>query len=183
VERNSTQRLWSFALDGSDPRLVLADLKPVGYHLWLSKDRLAAYVLGTPSSLHLVRADGSRDTVIARDIGRALQPMPGAVLFSYTQRDTTKRLRVMGAYRIADDPFPQPLVYLPEDNEYHTWTPSGTLLTVSKGVLLRWNGKTGRIAAWLPVADLTPNGVKNVSRLVVSPDGKWLAFVAEPSTP
>jgi WD40 repeat protein len=183
VERDSTQRLWSFALDGRDPRLVLKDLRPVGYHLWVAKDRLAAYVLGTPATLHLVSADGTRDTVVARDIGRALQLIPGATLFSFAQRDTAKHLRIVGAWRHGDDPAVEPLVMAPDDNEYHAWTPTGTLLTVSKGVLLRWNGKTGRIAAWLPVADLTVNGLKNVSRLAVSPDGKWLAIVAEPATP
>jgi hypothetical protein len=89
----------------------------------------------------------------------------------------------MGAYRVAEDPYPQPLVYLPDDNEYHAWTPHGVLLTASHGVLQRWNGKTGRIGAWLPVADLATAGVKNVSRLAVSPDGRWLAFVAEPLAP
>jgi|SRR5579862_265872 len=32
VEPDSTQRLWSFRLDGTDPRLVIERLKPVGYH-------------------------------------------------------------------------------------------------------------------------------------------------------
>src|SRR6266550_6831098 len=31
VETDSTQRLWSFALNGSDPKVVLEALKPVGY--------------------------------------------------------------------------------------------------------------------------------------------------------
>jgi hypothetical protein len=181
VERDSTQRLWSFAMDGSDPRLVLRELKPVGYHLWLAKDRLAAYVLGTPTTLHLVSADGRRDTVVARDVGRALQPMPGNVHFSFTQRDTLHRLRVMGAYRLAEDPFPQPLAVLPEDDEYHAWTPEGALLSASAGSIVRWNARTGEDAEWLPVAAIP--GVRNISRLAVSPEGRWLAFVAEPTAP
>jgi hypothetical protein len=180
VERDSTQRLWSFAMDGRGPRLILRDLKPVGYHLWLGADRLAAYVLGAPNTLHLVNADGTRDTVVARDVGRALQLIPGSTLFSFAQRDSAKHLRIVGAWRHGDDPAVEPLIMAPDDNEYHAWTPTGVLLTASHGVLLRWNGKTGRIGAWLPVADLTVNGVKNVSRLAVSPDGRWLAFVAEP---
>ncbi|MCY7378713.1 MAG: hypothetical protein LH467_05150, partial [Gemmatimonadaceae bacterium] len=71
VERDSTQRLWSFALDGSDPRLVLTALQPVGYHVWLRADRLAAYVLGTPSTLHVINRDGSNDVVGPPPIGGA----------------------------------------------------------------------------------------------------------------
>ena len=52
VEHDSTQRLWSFALDGSDPQLlVLAALKPVGYHAWIDPNNLALFVLGNPNAL------------------------------------------------------------------------------------------------------------------------------------
>ncbi|MDX1675452.1 MAG: hypothetical protein R3314_11715, partial [Longimicrobiales bacterium] len=50
VEADSTQRLWSFAPDGSRPRLVLEDVAPVGYHAW-SDDRVALFVLGDPPTL------------------------------------------------------------------------------------------------------------------------------------
>jgi len=69
------------------------------------------------------------------------------------------------------------------DNEFHVWTPNGELLTASRGSLQRWNGRRGDQSAWIPLTDLTTNGVKNVSRLAVSPDGRWLAFVAEPTAP
>jgi hypothetical protein len=35
VEADQTQRLWSFANDGSDPKVVIEALKPVGYHVWI----------------------------------------------------------------------------------------------------------------------------------------------------
>src|SRR5258707_11489719 len=34
VEADGTQRLWRFTMDGTEPELVLADVKPVGYHAW-----------------------------------------------------------------------------------------------------------------------------------------------------
>ena len=218
VERDSTQRLWSFANAGGDPRLVLTALKPVGYHGWLGRSRLAAYVLGTPSTLHLVNSDGTRDTVIARDVGRAVQPLePGVgTRFSFTQRDSAGRLTInfysgrtvrqrfghqtvtirrsataapAGTRTTLVDSVsatleaPYPLIAAAADNEFHAWTPDVILVTAAESVLMRWNGSLGAASAWLPVADLKPFGVKNVSRLAFSPDGWWLAFVAEPSTP
>src|SRR5262245_65048568 len=41
VEKDSTQRLWSFTLSGTDPQVILPALKPVGYHAWLDADHLA----------------------------------------------------------------------------------------------------------------------------------------------
>jgi hypothetical protein len=179
VERDSTQRLWSFALDGSDPQLVLATLKPVGYYAWLDSTRLVAYVLGTPSTLHFLSRDGSVDEIRARDIGRAVHREPTMDAYSFTQRSGANALSIVtqpiagGARELVTSAMP--------DNEFHAWTPSGELLTASHGALLRWN--RNEVSPWALVADLTTNGVKNVSRLAVSPDGRWLAFVAEPTTP
>ncbi len=181
VERDSAQRLWSFAMDGSDPRLVLPALAPVGYHAWLNASRLVTYVLGAPSTLHLVSLDGATDEVRARDVGRAVHRVPGRPLYSYTQRDTSGALwivaqEVSGASLAA-------ILRAPADNEFHAWTPDGVLLSASNGVLLRWSAPGQGTFRWLPTARLDAFGVKNVSRLAVSADGKWLAFVAEPVSP
>jgi WD40 repeat protein len=179
VERDSTQRLWSFALDGSDPQLLLATLQPVGYHAWLTPARLAAYVLGSPATLHVIGRDGSGDEVRARDVGRALQRIPGQSWYSFTRRDSTN------GFWIVAQPFEggplSPLVRAPEDNEYHAWTPDGALLSATNGSLVRWNARTGSEGEWIPIASIA--GVRNISRIAVSPDGRWLAFVAEPAAP
>jgi hypothetical protein len=180
VEADSTQRLWSFALDGSNPQLLLTLLKPVGYHAWLGPTKLATFVLGTPATLHVIDSDGSRDEIRARDIGRSLQRIPGKDAFSYTQRDSARALCIMTQPVTGESE--RMLVRTPADNEYHAWTPDAQLLSATRSVLVRWNRALDATSGWLPVADLSKNGVRNVSRLAVSPDGKWLAFVGEPVT-
>jgi hypothetical protein len=179
VERDSTQRLWSFALDGSDPQLLLPALQPVGYHAWLGSNRLLAYVLGAPSTLHVIDRDGRNDEVRARDVGRALQRIPGQGWYSFTRRDSTRAAWIV-AQPLEGGPL-APLVRTPSDDEYHVWTPEGALLSASRGAIVRWNGRTGGEGEWLSIATIP--GVKNISRLTVSPDGRWLAFVAEPLAP
>lgn len=181
VERDSTQRLWSVGLDGRDPQVILPAMKPVGYYAWLSPTKLATFVLGTPSSLHVVESDGNRDEVRARNIGRALHRIPGQQTFSYTQADSTRALWIMT--RPINGESESLIVRAAPDNEFHAWTPDGTLLSATRDVLVRWNRALDASSAWVPVANLSTSGVKNVSRLTVSPDGKWLAFVAEPIAP
>ena len=178
VEADSTQRLWSFALDGSNPQLLLTVLKPVGYHAWLGPAKLVTFVLGTPATLHVIDSDGSHDEIRARDIGRALQRIPGKDAFSYTQRDSNKALWIMSQPVTGESE--TMLVQAPADNEYHAWTPDALLLSATRSMLVRWNRALDATSGWLPVTDLSKYGVRNVSRLAVSPDGKWLAFVAEP---
>ena len=180
VERDSTQRLWSFNLDGTDPQILLSAQKPVGYHAWLGPSKLVTFVLGTPATLHVIDSDGHGDTIRARDIGRALQRVPGRNAFSYTHRDSARAYSIMTQPVVGESE--TVVVKAPVDNEYHAWTPDGMLLTVSQGKLLRWNGAIDSTSGWLPVADISA-GVKNISRLAVSPDGKWLVFVAEPVSP
>lgn len=179
VERDSAQRLWSFALDGRDPRLLLPAIQPVGYHAWLGSRRLALFVLGTPATLHVVNADGTGDEVRARDVGRAIQRVPGKNWYSFAQRENGRELWIT-AQPFEGGP-PSELVRAPADNEYHAWTPDGALLSASEGAIVQWNTLTGDDGAWVPIA-VVP-GVKNISRLAVSLDGRWLAFVAEPASP
>jgi Tol biopolymer transport system component len=180
VEKDSTQRLWSFSLDGTDPQILLSAQKPVGYHAWLGPAKLVTFVLGTPATLHVIDSDGSGDTIRARDIGRALQRVPGKNAFSYTHRDSARAYSIMTQPVVGEGE--AVVVKAPSDNEYHAWTPDGVLLTVSQGKLLRWNRAIDSTSGWIPVADISA-GVKNISRLAVSPDGKWLVFAAEPASP
>ena len=181
VERDSTQRLWSFRLDGSDPQLVLESIAPVGYHAWLDQFRVVLYVLGTPSTLHVVRRDGSEDEVRASHIGRTIQRVPAQDWYSFVQLDSTRTPWVVA------QPFEggavSRLVRLAEDNEFYAWMPDGTLVSATRGGLVRWNGVSGDGSAWTPMPGVSRLPVKNISRLAVSPDGRWLAFVAEPAVP
>ena len=84
VEADGTQRLWRFALDGTQPELVLRDIKPVGYHAWGSASALVLFVLGQqgqPATLQVADAPNRprRDRghgdwqVVAADSGRRHQ--------------------------------------------------------------------------------------------------------------
>jgi hypothetical protein len=172
VERDSTQRLWKFPLDGGDPpSLVLRALRPVGYHVWVGDHTIGAFVLGSPNALVLVDARTERADTLARDIGRALVRVPGRDAFTFQQLggDTTwvseVDVRTQGVRRVAP---------LPPRAEYHLWTPAGQLVTAAGTRLLLW--VDGR---WDVLADFAELGVRGISRLALSPRGDRIAFVAE----
>jgi dipeptidyl aminopeptidase/acylaminoacyl peptidase len=77
VEADKTQRLWQFPLAGGTPALVLTNIKPVGYHVWLDANTLALFVLGQPNTLQLVDVKTEKAEVLAQSIGRALHRLPG----------------------------------------------------------------------------------------------------------
>src|SRR5262249_51083076 len=126
VEKDSTQRLWSFRLDGSDPRLVISGIKPVGYHAWVDSQTVALFVLGTPNSLFVANIKTGRADTIAQDIGRSLSSLPNGGGFSFTQRapDTSWTLTVVdmrssiGGRQAA---FPLPVAKMPKGADYVVW--------------------------------------------------------------
>lgn len=176
VEADSTQRLWSFRLDGGDPALVLPDIAPVGYHAWVDEDRVALYVLGSPPTLQLAdRRTGGADTVAA-EIGRSLQRVPGGRLVSFVDRSAEPWWLAMldperGAIRR--------LVATLEGSEDHAWTPGGIALMGSGSRLYAFDPT--RDEAWRPVADLAEHGIGGITRIAVAPDGSRLAVVSTPA--
>jgi dipeptidyl aminopeptidase/acylaminoacyl peptidase len=174
VEKDSTQRLWSFANDGTDPRVVVAALKPVGYHVWIDANNLALFVLGSPNALvHADLRTGKSDT-LARNIGRSLLPLPDKSGFSFVRNvDSTSMVTAMtwpgGATR--------DLIALPRGSQDLAWLAPGAMLTASGSKLLSWRAGA---STWSSVGDYADAGLTDITRLAVSPDGKWLAIVAMP---
>jgi dipeptidyl aminopeptidase/acylaminoacyl peptidase len=183
VEKDSTQRLWSFRVDGSDPQLVLENIKPVGYHAWVDTTTLALFVLGSPSSLQLVDRSSGRGEVVAHDIGRSLVTLPGGNAFSYVQRAPDSSLTLVAVDVRPPPPSrrwtARPLVTLPRGSDYVAWLESGVALAGQDSRLLQWNVRTPR--SWTPMADFSRAGLRRISRLAISPDHRWIALVAEPA--
>ncbi|PYR54818.1 MAG: hypothetical protein DMF85_21230, partial [Acidobacteria bacterium] len=86
VEADRTQRLWQFTIDGGNPRVVLENVKPVGYHTWIDEHTLALFVLGEPATLQIADTRTGTARVVARNIGRSLRTIPGGRTIGFVQR-------------------------------------------------------------------------------------------------
>jgi dipeptidyl aminopeptidase/acylaminoacyl peptidase len=184
VEADGTQRLWRFTIGGAQPELVLTDVKPVGYHAWADDHTLALFVLGQPATLQLADTTTGKADVLARNIGRTIQRIPGGGTISFVERAGGGREGTGPKLWIRElDPKTRrvtPLVAaVPGATEsYYAWTPDGWLLTAEKDVLYGW--RRGQ-AEWSRLADLALLGLHGVSRLAVSPSGDRIALVTQGS--
>jgi hypothetical protein len=183
VEADSSQRLWSFRLDGTDPRLVFESIKPVGYHAWVDATTVAMFLLGRPNALVLADTRGGPPDTLARDIGRSLLPLPSSDGFSFVQRSkdstwvlTAVDVRGSGRERRT---MVMPLVRMPAGADYITWVALAVAIAGSGSKLFLWRGKE-KPAEWTELADFSKEGLTHISRLALSPDHAWLAIVAEP---
>jgi len=175
VERDSTQRLWRFPLDGGAPTLILEKVRPVGYHAWANDHTLVMFVLGTPNTLQL--ADTRRGTAdtLATNIGRSLHRIPGTETVSFVRKVSPTEWWIE-----ALDPTTRELkriVRLPEGVEDYAWLAERSIVCGRGSQLLRWT--RGSRDDWREMADLSNAGVKGITRLAVSGRGDLIAFVAD----
>jgi dipeptidyl aminopeptidase/acylaminoacyl peptidase len=178
--RGDTQELWRFDPDGTNPRLAYAHKGLIGYYVWIDDSRLAVFVLGangSPATLQLVDTKAGTAEVIESDIGRSLLMRPGRKTVSFIGLPP-------GAPAVVKelDPIRKKTTVITEalgGSQYLTWLPDGRMLAASGTKIWAWRDGA---AGWTEVGDVASSGLTKVSRLAASPDGKWLALVAEPQS-
>jgi hypothetical protein len=183
VEADQTQRLWQFGLDGKNPELLLADIKPVGYHAWLDAQTIALFVLGQPATLQIADRASGKAEIVARDVGRSLQHIPSSDAVSFVQREAPGKagdppILWIRAFDLRVRQITELTRAVTGSTEADlAWMPDGTLLMAYQDTLYSW--KLGR-RDWFNVADLGALGLHHVTRLAVSPHGDRLALVVGP---
>ena len=173
VEADGTQRLWAFDMDGSNPRLLLEEIAPVGYHAWLDNGTLALFVLGEPATLQLVPPGAARGRTIASNIGRSLHRIPGEPTFSFMQQGEE------GNWITALDPLSgstRPVAPGLDGSQDYAWAANGSILMANAAGLQRWKTARRSDSRWEAVTGLPPE-FGRITRMAVSPNGEWLAVV------
>jgi hypothetical protein len=179
VEADKTQRLWKFPLAGGAPELVLPNLQPVGYHLWLDARTLALFILGRegrPNTLQLAPLDNSFLDTIHVNIGRALHLIPRRTAFSFVHKLSPGEWLIkafdLKTHRSAT------LARTLPGSEDLAWTPDGAILMAQDSKLYRLD-PAAAAPDWQLVADFSAAGLKKITRLALSPRADRLALVAQ----
>jgi hypothetical protein len=170
VEADSTQRLWKFNLDGSEPEVLLSNIMPVGYHAWGDAYTLGIFVLGSPATFQIADTRTGVGEIIAYNVGRSIQKVPNRHAISFTHRVPDYWIKEIDI----DSRAVRPVVRLME-SEFYAWTPDGSVLTGVGSKLFRWRPVGG--SNWEEVADFSGAGLRGISRIAVSARGEWVAMV------
>ena len=101
LEADGTQRLWSVIPSGPkiETALVLADVKPVGYHAWIDERTVALYILGErgqPATLQVADTQTGKTELVATGIGRSIQRMPSGQISFVQRRARRERSAAVG---------------------------------------------------------------------------------------
>ncbi|TNE55555.1 MAG: hypothetical protein EP344_13205 [Bacteroidetes bacterium] len=176
VEEGIGQRLWAFPCDRSDNgRPIFPNITNIGYHCWLRDTLAAVFQVGednAPHALALVGIEGQKPVRIAFNIGRCLQKMPdGRLAYVHKATDSIWFLKSYDPVLKGTDI----LVRTLPGSEDFTVLPDGTFIVGNGTKLYQYQPR--RQQEWKEIADLKQYGVKSITRLACSLDGKLVVVV------
>jgi len=170
LDTTGLQLLYAYKLNG-EHNVLVPGLK-IGYHCWIDKDRIAAFVLGEPATLQLINIRSNQSEMIEENIGRSLHLIPGKKSFSYLDKNVSPwMIKEMNP----DTKTIKNLTSAKGDGEDYCWTPKGEILMADGTKLFVGSPDAG----WRQFADLNKLGITSITRLAVSPAGKKLVVVGE----
>lgn len=176
VELDGVQRLWR--LDpgkGKADELLIPTIRPIGYFAFPEPRVAAAFVLGTPPTLQLVDLSTQESKVIASNVGRSIQKIPGRPAASFLHKLSAdewmiKEVDAKGAVK--------DIVRAPKGREDYAWLGDGTLVISAGTKILAL--KPGVDAGWREIGDFESVGLKDLTRLAANARGDQIAIVASP---
>ena len=172
------QSIFRYDMDGGNPRLAYKHGDAlIGYHVWTTPTEFAAFILATanaPQSLQVIDTTTGKGQIIETNTGRSLLRRIGHNTISFVSK-TDPQKWVIKEFDIKTHAVSVITETVPRSEDL-TWLPDGRILMASGSKLFVWQAGT---AGWAEIADLTAAGVKRITRLAASRDGKFLALVGE----
>lgn len=166
------QLLWKFPLAGGKPVVVVPELV-IGYHAWGNESTVVSFVLGEPQTLQVSNLISNTHKIVAENVGRSIHRIPGQNLISFLQNKSDQPALIKslnpetGEISIIGGAL--------SDSQNMAWTKNGEILMGQGHSLFIWSKNKPE---WSKIAALDKQfGLKEITRLAVSPDGKKLAVV------
>ncbi|MCO5725338.1 TolB family protein [Robiginitalea marina] len=174
LDSTGLQRLYEYPPEGGASVPLHPTLK-VGYYLWLTEDKVACTVLVEDRmDLFLLDVGEQRATMVERNVGRSLLPVPGTKQFIYTRTENGHSV----AYSMDPEGLEQNrIVSLPGGVQDLGRLPDGRLLCGKENQLLAFTPETSQ--SW-EVLHSFPTSLGHLTRLATNREGTQLAFAAEP---
>ncbi len=172
VEKDSSQRIWQFNLDGSFKRIVHEGTDSVGYHTWLNRDTVLYYKLTEPHSLRALNLITNKDVWICNHPSRAFKKIGNSNKFMYAIKDSSSM-----QFRIYNSALKESSVYTsyPSVNEDFIWHDELGLIKSEGADLLKYNEQT---KVWEVLFSFSDVGIKKITRFVFDSKTKQLAIVS-----
>ena len=175
--RDSVLRLWQFPVDQlTNGKLVFKYITGIKEYMWLNSQEIIAYKEDeNPTTLSIINTNNDAVETIATNTGACFTRMPNGNL-AYVQKSRYEDWKIMEKNLYRRREAARTIIETLPNAEHFAILPDGTFLMGKGSKLYRYNKFTDD--NWKEVADLRFYEIRNISRIVVSPDFK-IAIVAD----
>ncbi len=158
------QGLWSYSIDKSEEAIrLIPNLDNIGYHLWLDSEKLVLFLVDKINYMALAYPEDGSFKVLESNIGRCFKKLNDSkFLFVHKVKESVWYLK---SYDI-DTAKTVTIAQMPEGVEDFELLQDNTIICGNKGQILIFD-KDKNNENWLPYLDLSPFGLKKISRLIM----------------
>jgi hypothetical protein len=176
VEADSTQRIWQYSFSGAGAYPLFPKRDSIGYYEWIDTGTVLAYILAGKNPLpriSVIAGDGT-EKKIAENVGRGMRTV-GKGAFFIQRKDTVNYIAW------TDYVTTKQLVKTPGRSMDLTIYKDYVLMA-SRGIMYgakmeMENGRVTGLQEFKELQNLNSIGLKNITRMAVSPDEKTIAVV------
>lgn len=172
-EADSTQRIWRMKPDGSQPKLLMPDVKDIGYYCWVNKKTLAIWTV-SDTTLSIVKIKDQVLQPVDRPVGRSFHLSPSLTKINYVKKNPKGKKHLVIQYNFISG-VRDTLVETFEDSEDICPNPSGEIMTSFQASVFSF--LPGSDTEWQYWSSTAGHRVLRFYRMAISPDGKKLAVV------
>ena len=168
ADGKNTQRIWVFPTDRStNGKPLLPNQLNVGYYCWLKNNWVALFIVGEPDKLAIANTEDKSVITLSSNIGRCMQRLPnGNLAFIHKATKTNWTIKELDIKTLRSSTI---VSVLPQSEDFIV-LPDYTFLMASGSEIFKY--KKGKDSKWLKIGDFSKQGLKNITRMAVSKNGK-----------
>ena len=174
LDKDGAQKLYKYNLRNGESELLIEDIV-IGYHIWQNEDIIISSVLEEGLSLYISDINKGTNTKVDSNIGRSLHKIPNTNLVSYISKKDENSW-VIKSIDPTSEEIKNIVATLPKSEDM-CWHPNGSILMGKDNDLYLF--EPNKNLGWTKAVPLEKYKIKNISRIIVSPDGSKLAVVGE----
>jgi len=175
LDNSGLQRFYQYNIQTGESKEVIKDLK-VAYPFWHDHKTVVSAVIGE-KNLELVVSNikKQKNHILDKNVGRSFHRIPNTNNVSYINKEnTTWEIRSLNVSKLTSEKVTD------IDGKYEDicWLPDGSILQAKKNEIIRFDPTT---KSWSSFYSFENTELRNISRIIVNPEGTQIAIVAESS--
>lgn len=175
LEKNGLQRFYQYDLENKKSSILIENIAVAYFRFIDSKKVLATILNDQVMDLVSINLNSAEIDTLFTDAGRGIEKIPNSKQVSYTLKNKIGRWDLYGMSEVYKNSYF--ITELPNGVQDYVWINENQILIGVDNKLFIFD--TFGESHWVHAGSLKSYGIKNISRLAISPDGKKLAIVSE----